>query len=456
MTKDLQTIILNNLIHDETFCRKALPHLKVDYFEQYHVPLYKLILSFVSEYNKLPNAAALEIEFQNSDYAGHESATEVLTLIRELESKEEVDGDWLAASTEKWCKDRAVYLAIMESIEIIDGKKKDKAEGVIPEILSNALAVSFDSNVGHDYIENAKDRYEFYHKKEDKMPFDLEMLNTITKGGVGKKTLNIILAGTGVGKSLAMCHFAAAAMSEGKNVLYITLEMAEEKIAERIDANLFDINIADIENLPKSTFDTKINKIKGRTNGKLIVKEYPTAVAHSGHFRALLEELKLKKDFKPDVIFIDYLNIAASSRMKGLGGSINSYTYVKAIAEELRGLAVEYDVPLWSATQVNRTGFGSSDVEITDTSESFGLPATCDLMLALISTEQLEGMNELMVKQLKNRYNDPTVNKRFVVGIDRSKMRLYDVEDSAQNLSGDASAPSGGSDTGSDFSSFKI
>ena len=456
MTKDLQTIILNNLIHDETFCRKALPHLKVDYFEQYHVPLYKLILSFVSEYNKLPNAAALEIEFQNSDYAGHESATEVLTLIRELESKEEVDGDWLAASTEKWCKDRAVYLAIMESIEIIDGKKKDKAEGVIPEILSNALAVSFDSNVGHDYIENAKDRYEFYHKKEDKMPFDLEMLNTITKGGVGKKTLNIILAGTGVGKSLAMCHFAAAAMSEGKNVLYITLEMAEEKIAERIDANLFDINIADIENLPKSTFDTKVNKIKSRTNGKLIVKEYPTAVAHSGHFRALLEELKLKKDFKPDVIFIDYLNIAASSRMKGLGGSINSYTYVKAIAEELRGLAVEYDVPLWSATQVNRTGFGSSDVEITDTSESFGLPATCDLMLALISTEQLEGMNQLMVKQLKNRYNDPTVNKRFVVGIDRSKMRLYDVEDSAQNLSGDASAPSGGSDTGSDFSSFKI
>ena len=594
MTKDLQTIILNNLIHDETFCRKALPHLKVDYFEQYHVPLYKLILSFVSEYNKLPNAAALEIEFQNSDYAGHESATEVLTLIRELESKEEVDGDWLAASTEKWCKDRAVYLAIMESIEIIDGKKKDKAEGVIPEILSNALAVSFDSNVGHDYIENAKERYEFYHKKEDKMPFDLEMLNTITKGGVGKKTLNIILAGcvhpqtkvkirinwtekeveiqdiktlldegyeievdspdgwvgvnffvdkgmydeyileytngyngtpvrcneahlfettdgwasakqilnkevnvltrdgyqkamvrrsgyqipivdinvehenhryytedvsshnTGVGKSLAMCHFAAAAMSEGKNVLYITLEMAEEKIAERIDANLFDINIADIENLPKSTFDTKINKIKGRTNGKLIVKEYPTAVAHSGHFRALLEELKLKKDFKPDVIFIDYLNIAASSRMKGLGGSINSYTYVKAIAEELRGLAVEYDVPLWSATQVNRTGFGSSDVEITDTSESFGLPATCDLMLALISTEQLEGMNQLMVKQLKNRYNDPTVNKRFVVGIERAKMRLYDVEDSAQNLSGDSSAPKTPVAGENDFSSFKI
>ena len=456
MTKDLQTIILNNLIHDEPFCRKALPHVKVEYFEQYHVPLYKLILAFVSEYNKLPNAAALEIEFSNSDSASHESANEVLTLIRQLETKEEVDSEWLAASTEKWCKDRAVYLAIMESIEIIDGKDNEKSEGAIPEILSEALSVSFDSNVGHDYIENAKERYEFYHKKEDKMPFDLEMMNTITKGGVGKKTLNCILAGTGVGKSLAMCHFAAAAMSEGKNVLYITLEMAEEKIAERIDANLFDIDIADIENLPKSAFDTKINKIKAKTSGKLIVKEYPTAVAHVGHFRALLEELKLKKDFKPDIIFIDYLNIAASSRMKGLGGAINSYTYVKAIAEELRGLAVEYNVPLWSATQVNRTGFGSSDVEITDTSESFGLPATCDLMIALISTEQLEGMNQLMVKQLKNRYNDPTVNKRFVVGIDRAKMRLYDVEDSAQSLSSGAPSAPGGNSTESDFSSFKI
>jgi replicative DNA helicase len=457
MTKDLQTIILNNLLHDEDFTRKTLPHLKIEYFEGFNAPVYKLILSFVSTYNKLPNSAALEIEFQNSDHVTRNDANEILTLIRELDKEEKVDDQWLIDSTEKWCKDRAVYLAIMESIEIIDGKKKDKAEGAIPEILSDALGVSFDSNVGHDYIENSDERFDFYHKKEDKMPFDLEMLNTITKGGVGRKTLNIILAGTGVGKSLAMCHFAAAAMSEGKSVLYITLEMAEEKIAERIDANLFDIDIGDIENLPKDLFDSKMKKIQSKTQGKLIVKEYPTAVAHAGHFRALLDELRLKKDFKPDVIFIDYLNIAASSRMKGLGGAINSYSFVKAIAEELRGLAVEFNVPIWSATQVTRTGFGNSDVEITDTSESFGLPATCDLMLALISTEQLEGMNQLMVKQLKNRYNDPTSNKRFVVGIDRAKMRLYDVEDSAQSLSNDGSSDSTSNpQSNSDFSTFKI
>ena len=319
MIKDLQAIILNNLIYNEDFTRKSLPHLKTEYFEAHNAPVYKLILSFVSEYNKLPNSAALEIEFQNSEHITRSDANEVLTLIRELEKEEKVDDQWLIDSTEKWCKDRAVYLAIMESIQIIDGKKKDKAEGAIPEILSDALGVSFDSNVGHDYIENASERFAFYHKKEDKMPFDIEMLNTITKGGVGRKTLNIILAGTGVGKSLAMCHFAAAALSEGKSVLYITLEMAEEKIAERIDANLFDIDIGDIENLPKDLFDSKVKKIQSKTNGKLIVKEYPTAVAHSGHFRALLDELRLKKDFKPDVIFIDYLNIAASSRMKGLG-----------------------------------------------------------------------------------------------------------------------------------------
>ena len=457
MTKDLQTIILNNLLYNEDFTRKALPHLKIEYFEGHNAPVYKLILSFVSTYNKLPNSAALEIEFQNSDHVTRNDANEILTLIRELDKEEKVDDQWLIDSTEKWCKDRAVYLAIMESIEIIDGKKKDKSEGAIPEILSDALGVSFDSNVGHDYIENSDQRFDFYHRKEDKMSFDIEMLNTITKGGVGRKTLNIILAGTGVGKSLAMCHFAAAAMSEGKSVLYITLEMAEEKIAERIDANLFDIDIGDIENLPKDLFDSKMKKIQSKTQGKLIVKEYPTAVAHSGHFRALLDELRLKKDFKPDVIFIDYLNIAASSRMKGLGGAINSYSFVKAIAEELRGLAVEFNVPIWSATQVTRTGFGNSDVEITDTSESFGLPATCDLMLALISTEQLEGMNQLMVKQLKNRYNDPTSNKRFVVGIDRAKMRLYDVEDSAQSLSNDGSSDSTSNpQSNSDFSTFKI
>lgn len=455
MTKDLQTIILNNLIYNENFTRKSLPHIKVEYFEKHYVPVYKLILSFVGKYNKLPNSAALEIEFQDSEHVGREDANEVLSLIRDIEKKEEVDDQWLIDSTEKWCKDRAVYLAIMESIQIIDGKTKDKAEGAIPEILSDALGVSFDSNVGHDYLENSDERYAFYHKKEDKMSFDIEMLNTITKGGIGRKTLNIILAGTGVGKSLAMCHFAAAALAEGKNVLYITLEMAEEKIAERIDANLFDIDIGDIENLPKDLFDSKVKKIQSKTQGKLIVKEYPTAVAHSGHFRALLDELKMKKDFKPDVIFIDYLNIAASSRMKGLGGSINTYSFVKAIAEELRGLAVEFNVPIWSATQVTRTGFGNSDVEITDTSESFGLPATCDLMLALISTEQLENMNQLMVKQLKNRYNDPTANKRFVVGIDRAKMRLYDVETSAQNLSNENGSQQTQTDD-SDYSSFKI
>ena len=454
MTKDLQTIILNNLIYNENFTRKSLPHLKSEYFEKHSIPVYKLILSFISKYNKLPNSAALEIEFQNSEHVSRNDSNEVLSLIRNLDKEEKVDDNWLVDSTEKWCKDRAVYLAIMESIEIIAGKIKDKSEGAIPEILSNALAISFDSNVGHDYIENSDERFAFYHKKENKMPFDIEMLNTITKGGVGRKTLNIILAGTGVGKSLAMCHFAAAALTEGKSVLYITLEMAEEKIAERIDANLFDVDIGDIENLSKDAFDSKLKKIQSKTQGKLIVKEYPTAVAHAGHFRALLEELKMKRDFKPDVIFIDYLNIAASSRMKGLGGSINSYSYVKAIAEELRGIAVEFNVPIWSATQVTRTGFGNSDVEITDTSESFGLPATCDLMIALISTEQLEGMNQLMVKQLKNRYNDPTQNKRFVVGIDRAKMRLYDVETSAQTLSSDGSSTSAQSDT--DFSTFKI
>ena len=457
MTKDLQTVILNNLIHNEIFCRKALPHLKVEYFAKEHKKVYNLVLSFVSQYNKLPNSAALEIEFQNSDFVTRDGANEVLTLIRAFEKHEAVDEDWLITSTEKWCKDRAVYLAIMQSIEIIDGKSKDKSEGAIPSILSDALGVSFDTNVGHDYLENAKDRYNFYHQKEDKMPFDLEMFNTITNGGITRKTLNIILAGTGVGKSLAMCHLAAAGLAEGKNVLYITLEMAEEKIAERIDANLFDIDISDIANMPKDMFDSKVNRIIKKTQGKLIIKEYPTAVAHAGHFRALLDELKLKKDFKPDVIFIDYLNIAASSRMKGLGGSINSYTYVKAIAEELRGLAVEFNVPIWSATQVTRTGFGNSDVEITDTSESFGLPATCDLMIALISTEQLEGMNQIMVKQLKNRYNDPTENKRFVVGIDRAKMRLYDVEASAQNLSKESGSQSQAStNEDNDYSDFKV
>ena len=342
----------------------------------------------------------------------------------------------------------------MESISIVDGNT-DKAEGAIPDILTKALSVTFDTNVGHDYFENVEERYDFYHLKEDKIPFNIELLNTITKGGVPRKSLNIILAGTGVGKSLAMCHFAADALAQGKNVLYITLEMAEEKIAERIDANLFDVDISTLTDLSKDAFINKAHIVNQKTHGKLIIKEYPTAVAHVGHFRSLLNELKMKKKFTPDVIYIDYLNICSSSRIKGLGGSINTYSMIKAIAEEIRGLAVEYNVPIWSATQVTRTGFGNSDVEITDTSESFGLPATADLMIALISTEQLEGMNQIMVKQLKNRYNDPTENKRFCVGIDRSKMRLYDVEDSAQTLSSDETTTPAAS-TNNDFSAFKI
>jgi replicative DNA helicase len=442
------------LTNNETFLRKALPHIKKEYFEDHHKAVYDLFLQFVTKYNKLPTPAILEIEFQESEYTNRPIANDTLALIKTLHEENKVELEWLIESTEKWCKDRAVYLALMESISIVDGNT-DKAEGAIPDILTKALSVTFDTNVGHDYLENAEERYEFYHQKEDKIPFNIELLNTITKGGVPKKSLNIILAGTGCGKSLAMCHFAADALTQGKNVLYITLEMAEEKIAERIDANLFDVDIATLTDLSKDAFINKAHLVNQKTHGKLIIKEYPTAVAHVGHFRSLLNELKMKKKFVPDVIYIDYLNICSSSRIKGLGGSINTYSMIKAIAEEIRGLAVEYNVPIWSATQVTRTGFGNSDVEITDTSESFGLPATADLMIALISTEQLEGMNQVMIKQLKNRYNDPTENKRFCVGIDRSKMRLYDVEDSAQTLSsGDTTAPAPEKTT--DFSAFKI
>ena len=451
---NIQKIILKTLINDEEYCRKALPHIKAEYFEDEYKPVYELILSFLQKYNKLPNSSALDVEFQKSDYINKSNRNEIHNLIVDLKNYEEVEREWLLNSTEEWCKQRAVYLAIIKSIGIIDGKDKQLTDGAIPGILSKALQVSFDTNVGHDYFENSNNRYDFYHLQEDKIPFDIALLNTITKGGVSNKTLNIILAGTGGGKSLAMCHFASANLSAGQNVLYITLEMAEERIAERIDANLFDVPIDQLETLPRELFDSKVNKLKGKTRGRLIVKEYPTATAHVGHFRALLDELKLKKDFTPDVVYIDYLNIMSSSRVKGLGGSINTYSLIKAIAEELRGLAVENNIPVWSATQVTRTGFGNTDVELTDTSESFGLPATADLMLALISTEQLEGMNQLMVKQLKNRYNDPTQNKRFVVGIDRSKMRLYDVEDSAQTLSSDeitTAAPDN-----KDFSAFKI
>ena len=452
--QDIQTIILKSLTNNEAFLRKALPHIKKEYFEDHHKAVYDLFLQFVTKYNKLPTPAILEIEFQESEYTNRPVANDALALIKTLHEENKVELEWLIESTEKWCKDRAVYLALMESISIVDGNT-DKAEGAIPDILTKALSVTFDTNVGHDYFENAEERYDFYHLKEDKIPFNIELLNTITKGGVPRKSLNIILAGTGVGKSLAMCHFAADALAQGKNVLYITLEMAEEKIAERIDANLFDVDISTLTDLSKDAFINKAHIVNQKTHGKLIIKEYPTAVAHVGHFRSLLNELKMKKKFTPDVIYIDYLNICSSSRIKGLGGSINTYSMIKAIAEEIHGLAVEYNVPIWSATQVTRTGFGNSDVEITDTSESFGLPATADLMIALISTEQLEGMNQIMVKQLKNRYNDPTENKRFCVGIDRSKMRLYDVEDSAQTLSSDETTTPAAS-TNNDFSAFKI
>jgi archaellum biogenesis ATPase FlaH len=375
---------------------------------------------------------------------------------------EKVNDDWLIDNTEKWCQDRAIYLAIMESINIIDGKHQSLTKQALPEILSDALGVCFDTNVGHDYIDNSDERFEFYHTVEDRLPFDLENFNAITKGGLPNKTLNVALAGTGVGKSLFMCHVGAGALMQGKNVLYITMEMSEERIAERIDANLFNLPIDQLEKLNKQMFDNKIAKIAQKNIGKLIVKEYPTGAAHTGHFRALINELKLKKDFMPDIIFIDYLNICSSSRMKGLGGSINTYSYIKSIAEEMRGLAVEFNVPIMTATQTTRSGFSNTDVGLEDTSESFGLPATADLMFALVSTEELDKLGQIMVKQLKNRYNDPTYKKRFVVGVDRAKMRLYDVEESAQTLTDDIPVFDN-SDSGKsikterkDYSDFKV
>jgi archaellum biogenesis ATPase FlaH len=430
--KELPQTILNNLVNNEIFCRKVIPHLKPSYFEGECRIVYKLFLQFLGKYNKLPNSSVLEIEFGDSDYVQHKDANEVLKLIRSFKNHEEVENDWLVDSTEKWCKERAIYLAIFNSIDIIEGKDKKNSEGAIPDLLSKALSVSFDTNVGHDYIENCDLRFEHYHKVEDKFKFDLEMFNKITNNGVTRKSLNIVLAPTGVGKSLFMCHMSAAALTEGKNVLYITMEMSEEKIAERIDANLFDVDIQDIQHLNKAKFDSKMKKIKDKGHGRLIIKEYPTAMAHTGHFRALLNELKMKKKFLPDVIFIDYLNICASSRMKTIGGSIGSYNLVKAIAEEVRGLAVEFNIPIWSATQVNREGMASSDIDLTNTSESIGITHTADLMFAILTNENLEKAGQLMVKQLKNRYNDPTKNKRFCIGVDRAKMRLYDLEEDAQ------------------------
>jgi replicative DNA helicase len=426
----IEFLILRNLIHNEEYLRKVLPFIKDDYFEDLEQKIvFEEISKFVLEYNNLPSKEVLCIEVEKRTDVNEDQFKKLTHLIAHLEDVS-VEQNWLINTTEKWCRDRAIYLALMESIQLVD-EKGNKSRDAIPSILQDALAVSFDNHVGHDYLQDYEERYESYHRKEDKIEFDLEHFNKITKGGLPNKTLNIALAGTGVGKSLFMCHVASSVLLQGKNVLYITLEMAEEKIAERIDANLLNVDIKDITELPKSVFENKVNNIAKKTQGSLIIKEYPTASAHSGHFKGLLNELALKKSFRPDIIFIDYLNICASSRYKG-NSNINSYSYIKAIAEELRGLAVEFNVPIVSATQTTRSGYGNSDVELTDTSESFGLPATADLMFALISTEELEELGQILVKQLKNRYNDPTMYKRFVVGIDRAKMRLYDVEQSAQ------------------------
>jgi len=428
----IEFLILRNLLHSEEYIRKVIPFIKADYFEDITQKIvFEEIFSFVEQYNKPATKEILCIEAEKRSDINDSSFKDVTELISSLDN-EPAEFEWIVTTTEKWCRDRAIYLALMESIQLADGKDDTKGRDAIPTILSDALAVSFDSHVGHDYLIDYEDRYESYHRKEDKIPFDLEYFDKITKGGIPNKTLNIALAGTGVGKSLFMCHFASSVLLQGKNVLYITLEMAEEKIAERIDANLLNVNIQDIVDLPKMMFDDKVTSLTKKTQGSLIIKEYPTASAHSGHFRALLNELALKKSFKPDIIFIDYLNICASSRYR-TNNNVNSYSYIKAIAEELRGLAVEANLPIVSATQTTRSGFASSDVDLTDTSESFGLPATADLMFALISTEELEDLNQIMVKQLKNRYNDPTINKRFVIGIDRAKMRLYDCEQKAQN-----------------------
>ena len=428
----IELLILRNLIYNEEYARKVIPFIKDDYFEdQKQKIIFEEISSFIQQYNKLATKEILFIEVEKRNDINDTIFQEIVDVISSFED-EVGELDWLIDSTEKWCRDRAIYLALMESIQLADGKDDSKGRDAIPSILSDALAVSFDNHIGHDYLQDYEERFETYHRKEDRIPFDLEYFNKITKGGLPNKTLNIALAGTGVGKSLFMCHVASSALIQGKNVLYITLEMAEEKIAERIDANLLNVNIQDITDLPKPMFDTKVEDLAKKTQGTLIIKEYPTASAHCGHFKSLLNELALKKSFRPDIIFVDYLNICASSRYRA-NGNVNSYSYIKAIAEELRGLAVEANLPIVSATQTTRSGYGSSDVELTDTSESFGLPATADLMFALISTEELEGLNQILVKQLKNRYNDPTVRKRFVVGIDRAKMRLYDCEQKAQD-----------------------
>ena len=427
----IEKVILRNLVFNEEYLRKVLPFIEPNYFsDRNEKVVFEHIAKYASEYNTLITKEILLIEIEDRRDVSQNEVKGINDTINDLQDIE-CDFEWLSNTTEKWCRDRAIYLALMESIKIADGQDDKKNRDAIPSILSDALSVSFNRNVGHDYLEDYEERYELYNRKESRIQFDLEFFNKITKGGLPNKTLNIALAGTGVGKSLFMCHHASSVLLDGKNVLYITLEMAEERIAERIDANLMNLDVQSVQELPKSMFDNKIEQVRKETTGKLVVKEYPTASAHKGHFSSLLNELALKKSFKPDAIFIDYLNICASQRFKA-GANINSYTLIKSIAEELRGLAVEYNLPIISATQTTRQGFNSTDIGLEDTSESFGLPATVDFMFALISTEELESQNQIMVKQLKNRYNDPTKFKRFLLGIDRSRMKVYDLEESAQ------------------------
>jgi replicative DNA helicase len=456
MTLKIEEITLSKLILNDTYTKKVLPFIKDDYFDtSSHKILFSTLAEYVNKFETTPEPNALKIEVEKRRDISEEIYQEVEQFLNNLD-RDQYNEDWLVETTEKWCKEKAIYIALMESVKIADGQDKTRTKDAIPSIMSEALGVCFDDHVGHDYIQDSDDRYDFYHKKEEKIPFDIEYLNKITKGGLPNKTLNIALAGTGVGKSLFMCHVASSVLLQGRNVLYITMEMAEEKIAERIDANLLDIPIQQLTSplLSKEKYSSKLLELTKKTQGKLIIKEYPTASAHVGHFKALLNELSMKKGFSPDIIFIDYLNICASSRYKGT--IVNSYTYVKAIAEELRGLAVESNVPIVSATQTTRAGFGSSDPDLTDTSESFGLPATADLMLALISNEEMEELGQIMIKQLKNRYNDPTMYKRFVVGIDRAKMRLYDCDQGAQDDIIDAGGIEPSTDTKKTFEGFKI
>ena len=432
MNKTIEKTTLSHLIWNEDYSRKVIPFIKEEYFtDKNDKVIFQEILKFIQKYNKTPTTTSIAIEIDNRKDLSESQFKEIKETILSFK-KEDVDINWLCDTTENWCKEKAIYNAIVDGISIIEGRDKNRKPDALPTLLTDALAVSFDNRVGHDYLKDSTERFDYYHKVEERIPFDLEFFNKITKGGLPQKTLNVALAGTGVGKSLFMCHMASNCLSQGKNVLYITLEMAEERIAERIDANLMNISIDDLHDLPKTMYQDKIEKVKKRASGTLIIKEYPTASAHSNHFRQLIQELAIKKTFKPDIIFIDYLNICASSRFRG-GSNINSYTIIKAIAEELRGLAVENNLPIVTATQTTRSGFVSTDIGLEDTSESFGLPATADFMFALISTDELEELNQMAVKQLKNRYNDPTVNKRFVLGVDRAKMQLYDVEMKAQD-----------------------